>query len=284
MKQTSAGIKAMVMGALCFSAASNVNAGTLFIGGWDTHTVYSVDLNTQVLTPIVSGFGLISGMEGIGNDLYVFDQVNDQVSKIDPDNGSTLTTYSLAALGINVTGEGTFAMHSDLTGFTSSSSGSTGTYWAFDLVNNTSASLGTGISFDGVDFAPNGVLYGLTQSSSTTGGSALYTIDPTDGSTTLIGSTGVEGASLAALVVAEGDFIAAIGASLYQIDPVTAAATFLFSPSINGVSIGDISGAAYLGSTDPVLEPTPAPEPASLALMGLGLAALAASRRRKLLR
>ena len=261
---------------LATAALGSAQAGTLYIGGWNTGTVYSVDLTAQTATPLVGGFSQISGMEGIGNDLYVFTQSDDVITQIDPTTGATLTTYNLGALGINVTGEGTFAMHSNLTGFTSSSSGSVGTYYTFDLNANTATNIGTGISFDGVDYAPNGILYGLTQSPTTPGGSELRIIDPTTGSTQLVGSTGISSSALAGLVVADGDFIAAIGSSLYRIDPFTAAPTFLFDPGI-----GDISGAAFLGSTNPGENPNPnpMPEPMSLALLGLGLAGLGASRR-----
>lgn len=275
MKRANHGITALATAALGLAASAGAHAGVLYIGGWNTSTVYSVDLTSHAVTPLVGGFSLISGMEGIGNDLYVFDQTNDVVTQLDPTTGSTVTTYDLGALGVDVSGEGTFAMHSDLTGFVSSSKDSVGTYWAFDLGASTATNIGTGISFDGVDYAPDGTLYGLTQSATTPGGSALYTIDPTTGGTSLIGSTGISGSALAGLVVAEGDFIAAIGPSLYRLDPVTAAPTFLFN-----AGIGNISGAAYLGSTNPGTKPPAVPEPTSLALLGLGLAGLGISRRR----
>ncbi|MEJ2380163.1 MAG: PEP-CTERM sorting domain-containing protein [Gammaproteobacteria bacterium] len=268
-------ISALAAAILGLVVSAGARAGTLYIGGWNTSTVYSVDLNTQTTTPLVGGFSRISGMEGIGNDLYVFDQTNDVVSQLDPVTGSTLNTFDLGALGVDVTGEGTFAMNSDMTGFVSSSAGSVGTYWTFNLNTNTATNIGTGISFDGVDYAPNGTLYGLTQSPTTPGGSALYTIDPTTGSTTLIGSTGIDSSALAGLVVADGDFIAAIGPELYRLNPANAAATLLFN-----AGIGDISGAAYLGSTNPVVNPT-VPEPGTLALLGLGLAGLGVFRKRR---
>lgn len=261
------------------SLASSAQA-VLYIGAWDRGSVHSVDLVNKTTTLVASGFSRISGMEGIGNDLYVFDQTNDVVSQINPTNGSVITTYNLANLGINVTGEGTFAMHSDLTGFVSSSSGSVGTYWSFDLVNNTANQFGTGISFDGVDYAPNGTLYGITQSPTTPGGSELRIIDPLTGATTLIGNTGISTSALAGLVVAQGDFIAAIGPSIYKIDPFTAEATFLFDPGL-----GDISGAAFLGSTNPgqppVISGVPEPMSAGLSLLGLGAIASHSLRRRR---
>lgn len=261
--------------AISATALSVAQAGTLYIGTWNDRTVYEVDLNAQTTTALAGGFGLVTGMEGIGQDLYVFDQSNDSVTQLDPDNGSVLNTYSLSALGVNVTGEGTFAMHSDMTGFVSSSSGGTGTYWTFDLIAGTATMLGTGVSFDGVDYAPNGTLYGLTQSYSASAPHQLHTIDPVTGATTLIGSTGIIGDALAALVVADGDFIAGMGSSLYRIDPNTAQATLLFNPGL-----GPISGAAYLGSTNPGGGGN-VPVPAPLALIGLGLAAVGLQRRKR---
>lgn len=270
------------MGALAgltaFSGAANA---TLFLGAWDSGTVYSVDLSTEVATPLRSGFGLISGMEGIGDDLFVFDQRDEGVTQLDPVSGATVSFSTLASNVVR--GEGTFAMRADRTGFTSNSSGSDGEYFSFDLNANTTTSIGTGISFDGLDFAPDGRLYALSQASSTTGGSELYILDPDTGSTTLIGSTGVTSGALAGLVVADGDFIAGIGSSLYRIDPTDGSADFLFDPGI-----GNISGAAFLGSSNPIGVPgvpsgpsTSVPAPGGLVLMVAGLFGLFGLRRRR---
>lgn len=261
-------ILGVIAGLATTVASSTALAGSIYLGAWSTGTVWEVDLDTQAKSVVTSGFSLISGMEGIGNnDLYVFDQTTDRVTKVDPVTGTQSLFYNLSSLGINVTGEGTFAMNSDLTGFVSNSSGSSGNYWSFDLNANTAVNIGGGVSFDGVDYAPNGTLYGLTQ-----GGSSLYKIDPVTAATTLVGNTGISGGSLAALVVADGNFIAAVNSSLYSIDAFTGAATFLFDPGI-----GAISGAAFLGSTNPGV----VSEPGTLSLMLLGLLGLG-RRTRKL--
>jgi PEP-CTERM motif len=136
---------------------------------------------------------------------------------------------------------------------------------------------------DGLAFSPGGTLFGLNQAVSQFMGPpvepALYTIDPTTGVATLVGSTGVSGSfGLGGLAFrSDGALFATFtsfgtpDSDLYRIDPTTGAATL-----IGPTGFDQLDGLAFLGTTT---IPT-VPEPATYWLLGTALL-LPLIRRRK---
>jgi len=125
----------------------------------------------------------------------------------------------------------------------------------------------SGLAYD----ADQEVLYGIQGGRTFIADDALLlTIDMATGLATPIGLTGIAAGSLA--FGPDGVLYAGGGGpntgELYSIDPFTGAATFVLHTGIDE----PISGLAFV---------QPIPEPATLALLGLGLAAVARRRRRK---
>ena len=129
-------------------------------------------------------------------------------------------------------------------------------------------------SMDGMDFAAGGALYGISQSSG--GVIGLYTIDPSNGNTTFVGSTGINATTnpgpLAGFAIRDdGAMFAAVGRSLYSINSATGLGTFI------GVTGYDqITGLTFLDEGN-----NQVPEPSTWALMLSGLAGLAFRKLRR---
>ncbi|MBN8734483.1 MAG: DUF4394 domain-containing protein [Acidobacteria bacterium] len=206
------------------------------------------------------------GLADYGGKLYTLNQGTDQVVELNPTTAAIVNTVSI---GLNTTGEGAMAFNSVGTLFFSRSSGSIGILYSTTL-NGSSNVIDSSLdpSMDGMDFAPNGTLYGIDQTNL-----GLYTINPANGDTTLIGPTGIPVDGVAGFAIRQdGALFAAVGRSLYSINPSTGAGTLI------GVTGYDrISGLTFLedGGGGQV------PEPSTWALMLSGLAGLAFRKLRR---
>jgi len=188
--------------------------------------------NMTTLTPF--------GLSDRGTELYTFDHFDaNNVVRLDPASGNTMYKIAINPPGV-MDGEGGIAFRSDGIGFVASAMGSSGKLWSFDLTVPSSTFIGAfQPSMDGLDFSPDGVLYGLKQGSFTVVDTyELYTIDQTTGALTLVGDTGVVvNGSVAGLTFApDGTLFAAMNDELYTLDPLTAAATLIGPIGFQGIS------------------------------------------------
>ncbi len=242
--------------------------------------LYGINSTTLITINPTTGAGALVGNQNYGDfpfgladyngKLYTLNQSTDEILELSTANGSTVNSVGV---GVNVTGEGSMAFNSAGTLLFSVSSGGLGALYSSTL-NGSSTLINSAMnpSLDGLDFAPGGTLYGISQSSG--GIISLYTIDPGNGNTTLVGDTGINAATdpVAGFAIrSDGAMFAAVGRSLYSIDAGTGAGTFI------GVTGYDkISGLTFLEEGGGQV-----PEPSTWALMLSGLAGLAFRKLRR---
>ncbi|MHC4677041.1 MAG: DUF7901 domain-containing protein, partial [Planctomycetota bacterium] len=155
------------------------------------------------------------GLSDRGTELYTFDKASDGnnvVVRLNPATGDTLNKTVINLSGLS--GEGALAFRSDGIGYLTSAMSANGQLWSFDLTVPSSTYIGAyQPSMDGLDFSPEGVLYGLKQSSgieyelytiNQTTAATTYTLNPLTGQATWVGPIGFSDISgLTALAVAE---------------------------------------------------------------------------------
>jgi len=263
------------LAALClFMLGATASAAPVLYGVSSSNpgVLYTIDTATGAATEVVLLNDVLSftGLEFLGEDLYVSDigSFGGSFGRIDLNTGAVTVLSNQAgsdnwwglaaneALGILYTiADGDTLAAVDTTG-ASVSVGATGF-----------SNLGAGLAFD----AGTSTLYALGFD----GG--LYTVDTSTGAATLVGATGLsfpnvhQGLAInpetGVLYMNDADGLD----SLYTIDKQTGLAT-LVGP--NGPVAGfGIDGLAFLNSTSEV------PEPATFALVGLALVAVALRKR-----
>jgi hypothetical protein len=176
--------------------------------------------------------------------------------------------------------------------------------YTIDKLTGATAAVGVlSATIQSLAFRSDGVLFGVDDTS-------LYTIDPATAAATLVGSLGLgvgldnirfDGSGNLFTMTAEADSL------LHLVNQTTGAATLIGASGTDDISLGAFYGGVFLGSnvtdqprivsvnpftgtatlgapTDMIylfaLDPTSVPEPGTIALFGVGLAALVAARRR----
>ena len=234
----------------------------------DAAVIYGITFDNELIRiDTTTGAGALVGLLdssmgafGLGDRagrLYTFDQTADVVRELDPTTADTLATINV---GIAAVGEGALDFRSDGTGFLARSAGTQYEMWTFDIDGPSSTLIhpvGGNSGIDGLAFSPGGTLYALGQDNGN-----LYTVNQTTGALTLVGASGVTLNILGGLTfLPDGTLLAAFSnGNLYSLNAGTGAATLIGATGFN-----NISGLTSLASSS-------VPEPASILLLGTGLA------------
>jgi hypothetical protein len=267
-------------------ASTPLFASSILYGITQDDRLVTIDTTTAAATVIgstgnpatVSPIGLAS----TGGNLYTFNG-NGTGNATELMNLNPTTAAVINTLNVGLTGtfsEGDLAFDSSGTGFVASTGfPATGGFYSFStttLSPSTIKSPASGAtSFDGIAFDALNDLFGLQQ-----GGANLYTLNPSTGTPTVVGSTGITGTvfSFGGLTFAsDGTLYGVLSnnnvSDLYTFNTVTGAGTLIgqitAGVGVNGapLAVGKVDGLAFVSPTNN----PPVPEPATLLLVGSGL-------------
>lgn len=246
-----------VLSSVCLRA-DNIAYVTASGGGFGTE-----DLTTGAFTSLGTNVGTLAGLGVNSGSLFATDYhaASSNLYKVNPSNGA-LTTVGSMGIDVDTFGSTTTGLYAV----------SFGTYILYSI--NPSTGVATAIGPTGLT---GGGWRNLSSNSGTlyyADGGNLYTLNTTTGAATLVGAFGGS-AQEGALVFEAGILYGGddVNNSVDTINTTTGAAT-----------VGPTStlGAAFYGlAPDPIPSNSPsgAPEPASWALLGAGLAGLGVARR-----
>jgi hypothetical protein len=268
---------ALVSLAASWGAASRAGAASLYAVDFQDG-LYQVDAMTGELSLVgeIDGFTSLIGSFGLADrngELWMFAPAVDRFVRLDPATADVLEQVSIPT---PMTGEGAIALRADGTGVVMDAFGAGGNLATVDLDAADSSLVGSTLAFDGLDFAPDGTLYGLSQSPAATAAPTLYTIDPSNGSVTLVGVTDLPALpadNLAGLSFrSDGTLWAVWNGSLFSLDPVTAETTLVGGTNLGGGTVTNLSGLTWI------------PEPGVTPLLAGALALATAAGRRRMQR
>ena len=265
-KTLAAGFVALLAGLTPASSRADFAYGVTFFG----NQLISVDTTTGNgslvgnLDTTMSPFGLSS----VGGKLYTFDSTTDRITQINTSTAATQATYGIGLQAGALLGQGGLAFQSANVGFLTSALSPTdfstvNDLFSFNIATGTSTLIAhTADTLEALAFSSAGTLYGLGKNDGD-----LYTIDTTTGAMSLLGNVGVAiGSPTGGLSFSPtGVLYATLDDNLYTLNTTNGQATAVGSTPPTYVGYDTISGLAFM--------PASVPEPSSLLLSGMALAA-----------
>lgn len=264
------GIVTLALAALGLPLVASAGPTLYSVQSNNNDHLYSIDAATGVATDLgLLAFGDAEGLAFIGSSLFAIGGSVGELWNITTPPGSLVGATgprSGVDAGLDYNSANGLLYNYNATG-------GGGSLYVIDPITGLATLVGSSSVFlDGLAINSAGQAFGIDGIFS----DSLYSVDLATGATALIGGLGIGDISVQfGLTDADGTLYGLnSNGSLYSFNTLTGAATFLASTTCDGQACGAWEGLA-------ALQGTAVPEPGSLALVGLGLAAAVGTRRRK---